>query len=325
MTAAAMRPAPATPIVPSPQFGQRLGRWGLLLLASIFTIAVARSAASLTWSLLGQTGTQILDVASAFAQPKPGRAIETAPILKLAPFGTVAAPVVAQAAAKATSLGFVLQGVAVSGHESSTAVISVNAGRPQIYGIGDTIDGRATVLEITSGKVMLKVGDGVEFLSFPEPGQQTSGVARIVAGIPNAGIPGPGIASSAVTSPGVAGSGIAGPGAPGTAVVPQQPVRNAQTPILEEYRRRIAQNPQSLLDSVGLSVSPDGYKVGANATSTILGTGLQSGDLVSKVNGQSVGNIENDRQLFDKIVASGQVKIEVMRRGRPILMSFPLK
>lgn len=273
-----------------------LGRWANLLLASIFVVAVARAAAGLTWSLAGQSGTQVLDIATAFAVPRQDRGPDTRPILDLAPFGTAAEPVIAQAPARETSIGLVLHGVVVAAPEASIAVISSNAGRAELYGVGDSVEGKATVLEVLNDKVMLKVGDGVESLSFPDPGQQqASGVASIVAGIPNSGVPSAQIA------------------------------RSSQTPVIEEYRRRITQNPQSLLDSVGLSVSQDGYRVDQNATSTVLGTGLRPGDLISKVNGQPVGNIERDRQLMDTIIASGQVRIEVMRQGRPILMSFPLK
>ncbi|MBC8129399.1 MAG: hypothetical protein H7Y08_03645 [Rhizobiaceae bacterium] len=274
---------------------ETLGRWGLRLLSCIFVVAVARAAATLTWSLSGQTGTQVLDIATAFAEPRQDRAVETAPIIRLAPFGTAAAPVVVEAA-KETSLGLVLHGVVVAAPEASIAVIASNAGRAEIYGVGDSVEGRATVLEVMNDKVMLRVGGSVESLSFPNPAQKPSGVANIVAGITNSGLPAVG-------------------------AVP----RSTQTPVLEEYRRRITHNPKSLLDSVGLSVSQDGYRVDQNATSTVLRAGLRPGDLISKVNGERVGDIERDRLLMDTIIASGQVRIEVMREGRPVFMSFPLK
>lgn len=274
---------------------EALGRWGIWLLSSLLAVAVARAAATLTWSLSGQTGSQVLDIATAFAEPRTERRVEIGPILKLAPFGTAAAPVVAEAVAKETSLGLVLHGVVVAAPEASIAVIASNAGRAEIYGIGDSVDGKATVLEVLNDKVMLQVGGTVETLSFPAPAQKPSGVASIVAGITNSGV-------SASPSP-----------------------RRSDTPVVEEYRRRIAQNPQVLLDSMGLSVSQDGYRVDQNANPTILRTGLRPGDLVSKVNGEPVGDIERDRKLMDTIIASGQVRIEVMRQGRPILMSFPLK
>ena len=114
---------------------EALGRWGIWLLSSLLAVAIARAAATLTWSLSGQTGSQVLDIATAFAEPRTERRVEIGPILKLAPFGTAAAPVVAEAVAKETSLGLVLHGVVVAAPEASIAVIASNAGRAEIYGV----------------------------------------------------------------------------------------------------------------------------------------------------------------------------------------------
>jgi len=43
------------------------------------------------------------------------------------------------------------------------------------------------------------------------------------------------------------------------------------------------------------------------------------------VNGQSVGDVDKDRALYDVIAESGQARIEIERDGRTIMMSFPLQ
>ena len=55
------------------------------------------------------------------------------------------------------------------------------------------------------------------------------------------------------------------------------------------------------------------------------GAGLAPGDVVEKVNGVQVGDAERDRRLFDEAVVSGRARVEVVRDGRRIILSFPLR
>ena len=67
---------------------------------------------------------------------------------------------------------------------------------------------------------------------------------------------------------------------------------------LEQYRAEIEDDPQTLLDELGLAVADGGYAVQESASGVLLDAGLQPGDLVTTVNGQQVGNIDRDRALF---------------------------
>jgi general secretion pathway protein C len=53
--------------------------------------------------------------------------------------------------------------------------------------------------------------------------------------------------------------------------------------------------------------------------------GLLPGDVVARVNGQQVGDIVGDQALFENIVASGRARLEVIREGETVVMSFPLR
>lgn len=273
-----------------------LSRIGIWILAGGVVIAVANAAARLTWSLAGETGAQVTDIATALAEPSRERPLDLAPIFALAPFGTAATAAAPEPVAQETSLGLVLRGIVVAEPaRDSIAVIASAAGDAKVYGVGDSVDGKAILQAVLGDRVMLEVGDRVETLSFPKPGQNT-GVANIVAGIPNSGI--------AAASPSA--------GKP-------------QTPIIEDYRRKIALNPKSVLDSFGISPSKDGYTIGQNTNSSVLRAGLRPGDRIAKVNGEQVGDIERDRGLVDQIIASGRVRVEVVRDGRTVVMSFPLQ
>ncbi len=68
-----------------------------------------------------------------------------------------------------------------------------------------------------------------------------------------------------------------------------------------------------------------GYAVQESASGVLLDAGLQPGDLVTTVNGQQVGNIDRDRAYFSDVVAAGHARIELLRNGRRIVLSFPLR
>ena len=91
------------------------------------------------------------------------------------------------------------------------------------------------------------------------------------------------------------------------------------------YRERLRDDPQRVLDDLVLVATEDGYEVGADPAEPVRRAGLEPGDLVAKVNGQQVGDIARDRRLFDEVVASGRARVEVVRDGRRMALSFPLR
>ncbi len=278
---------------------ERVGRFILVLLASLFAVAIGHAGARLTWTLVGQTSADALDLASARTAPAPGRQLDLGPILTLAPFGQTTVAALPQAAVQETSLGLVLRGVVVAvPARDSIAVIAANDGPAKLYGVEDSIEGRATLREIRGDRVLLDVDGKAETLSFPKPGANPS-AAKVAAVLGNAAAAVPGATSAVGSAP--------------------------RAPSIEALRRKVQQNPKALLDSFGVSASAGGYRIDPNAASGVLRTGLRPGDVVAKVNGEPVGDIERDRRLFDTVVASGRVRVEVVRDGRTVVMSFPLQ
>lgn len=95
--------------------------------------------------------------------------------------------------------------------------------------------------------------------------------------------------------------------------------------LLGRYRAEILQDAPGLLQRLGLEVTDQGYRVTDAASVEILQAGLQPGDLVSAVNGKPLGDLASDPALFDEVAAAGGANLEVMRDGKTILMTFPLK
>jgi general secretion pathway protein C len=95
--------------------------------------------------------------------------------------------------------------------------------------------------------------------------------------------------------------------------------------VIAWYRERLQEDPAQMLEDLGLEATDIGYAVGMTPAEEVARAGLRHGDVIVKVNGQQVGNIEADRELFDKVAASGHARIEVLRNGLPMVLSFPLR
>ena len=95
--------------------------------------------------------------------------------------------------------------------------------------------------------------------------------------------------------------------------------------VAAEYRERLRDDPRRMLDDLGLVAAEGGYEVGEDPAKPLRRAGLEPGDVIAKVNGQQVGDIDRDRRFFDEVVASGRARLEVVRDGERITLSFPLE
>lgn len=210
---------------------------------------------------------------------------DVTPVLASAPFGRVSA-----AHAPATGLGIQLRGIVLAHpRAASTALISAAGAPPKPFAVGQTLASGGVIEEIAIDHVLLRVNGRLEMLAFPKPSasQAASANPPIVASAPPA-------------------TGAALPPAPAS-VAPPPPT------------------PQSLLDSVGAKPSHAGYIVGPSPSTAMRRAGLQPGDIIEKINGTLVGNAERDRQLLTSSALSGGARVDVLRDGKRISFSIPLR
>lgn len=264
--------------------------------AALLTATVALAAANATWHALGH----FPDVRPDQRTPdfaKPAQPVDLRPILTLAPFG---APTSSDQPLQASSTNLVLRGVILASHpESSAAIIADAGGEPRPFSIGEAMPGGAVLDSVAADHVVLLLGGQRERLSFPDS-QSSAGVAAIRATI--TGMPA-GPAATAATAPGA------------------RPI--AET--IDVYRQKIADNPQTVLEEFSLKATAQGYLVGETIAPKVKRAGLEPGDLVVRVNGVPVGDIEKDRRLFEDVAASGRARVEVMRGDSLLILSFPLR
>lgn len=275
---------------------------GLVALTAVaVAVPLGLFGARVTWAGLGETAQPARPIA---APSRPVRAadIDLGPILALAPFGQVPQAAAPVAAPRQADLGLTLRGVILAAEPRySLAILAGRDGKAAPYGPGDTLPGGATLDGVFATHVVVLVEGAAQTLGFAAPTGKTDGAAAIRARLPGA-------------VAGTAGGAVA---LPQTGAAPDQ--------VIATYRRLIADNPQAVLDRLGVTATAQGYRIGDNAHAGVRRAGLRPGDVIARVNGTAVGDIERDRRFFDEIAATGRARVEVVRDGQSIILSFPLR
>lgn len=75
-----------------------------------------------------------------------------------------------------------------------------------------------------------------------------------------------------------------------------------------------------LLQRFDATPSEGGYAIGGNAPA-----GLRPGDVIQSLNGQPLGRGEADQAAFANAQASGAAQVQILRDGKPITLTVPLR
>lgn len=273
----------------------------LTIVTGLVIVSLAFGLAGLTWRLAGLNDGRDR-VALAVEPPASARSGDITPILALAPFGGVVAD--AQASAAGMTLKAIFMAVPA---DASSALIAVGDAPATVAYPGQTLSTGAVVHSIAVDHVVLQVNGQAERLEFPKPADGSGGQPAT---------PGTG-QTSAPPSPQA--------GTAATAVPTAATDRGMNPVVVEQYRQRLAGNPQALASEMNLTATAAGYRVGENPPPPLRAAGLQPGDVVERVNNQPVGTLGNARSVLDQAILSGGARVEVLRNGRRITLSFPLR
>lgn len=192
------------------------------------------------------------------------------------------------------SVAMVLQGVVVSyPARFSSAVIKVKE-TAERYQVGDTIEGTSySVSEVYWDHIVLSQnGSNAKELRF-------TGLDNLYQPLPND----------------VSGQNVSTPSAnpEQTSQMPSQtnPTQNALGQAID----RMNENREQYLKNMGVNTnSGQGYEVTDQTPAALRNKlGLRSGDRILSLNGQSVGQGQNDVQLLEQAKREGKVKIEIKR------------
>ncbi len=268
----------------------RQARIGLNLFTGAMVVSVAVALAGLTWRIAGHAGTGAITVPSGTSGPAVAPDIGAA--VALAPFGKPTA----SEAGQATGLPLELKGVIAAGPgELSSAFISVSGQPAKAYKVGDNING-ATVQSILRDRVILANGGRNEFLAFPDPTLTPEQRQAAAQGQPAPAPPNP------VTAPA---------GAPQIRTVPGAPPPPAGPPQA---------SVGSILQRFDASPVQGGYRIGDNGP-----PGMVAGDVIQSVNGTSLSDPAAAQGAFAAAQANGTAQIQILRDGKRITLTVPLR
>lgn len=255
-------------------------------------IYIANLSAQLTWFVVEGETKPVPNQVAISAGPESD-AVRLKPIDAYHIFGQTNAKPVEQSKpveAPKTRLRLLLKGVFTGDQSASSGAIIEEIGKSaEYYRIGDVLPGNATLEEVYPDRVLLKRGGKFETLAFDESAQ-TNSIARVESP--------PARETESISSP---------------------------KDFIDEAARRLDENPERALNSVGLSLAGDGGYVFKGNNPMLSGMNLEKGDVIRSVNGHTLGDVNKDKELMRSLYEEGSVEVEVVRDGASFFVNYPLR
>jgi len=271
---------------------------------TLFTVLIAAQLANFTWKMVAP---EVLILAEPSRGSSNSQSIASSEsIADWHVFGDATVQVVEtpkQVNAPKTRLRLELLGVLAGTGKASSAIIAPKGGAGEYYRLGDTVQGRTKLASVHADKVILDTNGKLETLKFDEKRSRQN------------------IKKSKDKPKEVTSS------KPKTSLKDRfKKVRSASEAV-DLIKGEVANDPQAVLSQMGLEPAGEGkkgYKV-SNAGSMLTQVGLQPGDVILSVNGQTLGNMSDDQMLLDQVTASGQARLEIQRGNRRFVVNHSLK
>jgi general secretion pathway protein C len=196
---------------------------------------------------------------------------------------------VVRRSAPETRLNLRLEGVLVAERpEDSGAIVAGSNGVTEHYRVGDVLPGNAELAEVEPGRVLIRRNGQYETLTFEE--QLSTGLVEGVE------------------------EDFAEP-----ASSPEQ--------FLSEAREQLDSQGVAALAPYGLSPTGEGGASGYvydGSNAMLNAVNLRAGDVITAVNGQRLGDLEQDMMLFENWRSEPQLEIEIERDGSILTVSYAI-
>jgi general secretion pathway protein C len=186
-----------------------------------------------------------------------------------------------------TGLRLRLEGVLVGQHpEASGAIVAGSNGETAWYRVGDLLPGNAELAEVEPGRILIRRGGRYESLTFEEDDTSTM-----------------------------------------VAEVAREPAESSPEAFLENAREQLDSAGAAALTPYGLSPVDDsggsGYVYnGSNAM--LNAVNLKAGDVITAINGQRLGDVQQDRSLLESWRGQASLDIEIERDGSFLTISYAI-
>lgn len=274
----------------------------LILAKLIFTLLIAGQLAAFTWMILSPETLVLPEPtrAQGVTQVAANDSIANSHLFGLVDVEVKDVP--QEIDAPQTRLRLELLGVmATSKAENSSAIIAQKGREGEHYKVGDIVQGRTKLAAVHQDKVILDNSGKLEALKFDLTRPQA---------IQRSSRPTPSQRKSQ------------------SRLSLQDRFKKIRTPAdaVELLQSEVASNPEAALKKLGLEVSDNGsgYKVSSSA-SMLTQLGLQSGDIILSVNGQTLGSLDDDQMLLEQVSRSGQARLEIQRGNRRFVVNHTIK
>lgn len=210
-----------------------------------------------------------------------------------------------QVAAPETRLNFELKGI-LAGEAGSSAIIAQTGGAGEYFKVGDRVFNRARLTGVSDDHVLLDNRGKLEKLVFEDSND------RLIQKGSNSKAPKRPISPKKNQSK--------------SDNTFNNRVKQVDTPeeFVDLARAELLEDPRQALDNLGVEASGEGYRVTPKA-GMLLGLGMQPGDVIISINGQPLGDIEQDRGLIDEVYTAGQARIEVQRGNRRFIINHSFR
>lgn len=264
----------------------------LTALKWLLSLCLAYQAAVFTWLLL-DAPVIVLPEASRSASSSE----QTAKYYDIAQFHLFGqadeiADVQTEISAPETRLRLSLLGVFMAEPAIHSSAIIAEQGRDgEFFKVGDRVQGRAKLSQVYEDKVILDNSGKLETLTFEDAAKSASGIVSQ---------PSKPVASSN--------------NRPKPSKDFNKTIRSIRTPEqFVDMAKEQLEDPQQALNNLGLKATGDGYELTPSAN-MLMGLGMKPGDKIISVNGNQLGDPEQDKILIDEVYASGNAVI-VIERG----------
>lgn len=199
--------------------------------------------------------------------------------------GTPVAAAVKQRA-PATNLRMKLEGVLVATRSSqSGAIVAGTDGTTAYYRVGDVMPGDVELVDVEAQRVLIRRNGEVESLAFEDDDSEV--------------------------------------------MVSQVDEQTFESPeaFVDEARAQLAAEGDAALLRYGLQPAEPGSAQGYvydGSSAMLSALNLKAGDVITAINGQALGDIEQDRELLNSWRDQPQIEIEVMRDGASFIVTYAL-
>lgn len=279
----------------------------------LLSASVVWASLQLVWHMGGHTAVLPLEIAAPVEGGAPTVPTDIEAITALAPFGQP--PSAAQQAPtgdRPATLNISLRGVLVDPDPSRSRAFVQAGGSVTVYRVGETIQG-AELVVVGTETITLQTGDGLVVVGF-EGVETATGTTEQMAGTTADATNDPFARLAAAIVPGQ-----------GSIDLRDGPPPETTDDYINLWRDRIGRNPQTAMDTVGVELVENGYRVKPDPNIGVTLAGLRPGDVITSLNGQSIGDLDKDRRLYDDVAAAGIARLEVLRDGQSLLLTFPLR